>query len=178
MSKITLDYEDQMLLVEIEGYARDGYDDFQIAEILGISESAFSRNKRKKRADGSDSLLSLALRAGRRPLEVMVENSLYKRAMGMKVKTTTITRRWMVIEGMGETPVEVISETETEQEIPPDFNCIHLWLRAKKSDMYNIQPTRIDLTSAGKALEGPPRISEIKHVTISSDDVKKSEVDV
>lgn len=181
--KIHLDYNDPMFLLEVEGMARDGYDDSQIAEYHNVNVKTFSVNKHKKGEITTEnpkglSNLSLALNRGRRPLEVLIENSLYKRAMGMKITTKSVTKRWIVIEGMGDQPVEVISETETEQEIPPDFNSLHLWLRAKKPDMYNIQPTRLDITSAGKAIEGPPRVTEIKHVQIAATEVTKTEVDV
>lgn len=182
--KIRLDYNDPMFLLEVEGMARDGYDDCQISEYYGVSVTTFSLNKTKRgeitpeNPKGLSNLFN-ALARGRRPLEVLIENSLYKRAMGMKITTKTVTKRWIVIEGMNDGfPVEVVSETETEQEIPPDFNSLHLWLRAKKPDMYNIQPTRLDITSAGKSIEGPPRVTEIKHVQIAATEVTKTEVDV
>lgn len=182
ISKTKLDYNDPMFLLEVEGMARDGYDDSQIAEYFDVAPETFWRNKAKRGQITAEnpkglSQVSLALIRGRRPLEVLVENSLYKLAMGMKVTTKTRTTRWMVIEGMGESPVEVVSETETETELPPNFNALHLWLRAKKADLYNVQPQRLDITSAGKELTGPPRITEIKHVVVSSDTVKKIEAD-
>lgn len=187
ISKTRLDYDDPMFILEVEGMARDGYDDSQIAEYYNVAPETFNRNKLKKGNITPEnpkglSQISLALTRGRRPLEVLIENSLYKRGIGMTITTktkTVITQRLILPDGT-ETNTMVVKETETETEtqIPPDFNCMQLWLRAKKPDMYNIQPTRLDITSAGKAIEGPPRVTEIKHVQIAATEVTKTEVDV
>lgn len=173
-SRTALDYNDPMLLLEVEGLARDGYDDQQIAEILDVVPETFNRNKKKPGPDGKESQLSQALRKGRRPLSVLVENALYKRAIG-GFRTKSIQRRWMVVQGQP-TPVEVILETETE--MPPDTNAIGMWLRAHKADQYNpVVVQAIDHTTNGKDVNSLPVIARIEHVTVSSDDVIKTEAD-
>jgi hypothetical protein len=113
VSKANLDDSSPMLLLEIEGLARDGFDDGQIAEIMNVGPEAFSKNKRKKQADGSESLLKEALTKGRRPLSVLVENSLYKRAIGQTVKTTSTVRKWVVLPGVSSgQPVELVQEPD------------------------------------------------------------------
>jgi hypothetical protein len=178
--KTKLDYNDPMLLLEVEGLARDGYDDCQIAELLDVAAETFCRNKKKKQKDGSISQLSQALTRGRRPLNVLVENSLYKRAIGQTVKTKTTVRKWVVIPGLNnDMPVEVVSETETETEIPGSDLAQQFWLKNRKPDVYNIQPERVDLTSNGKEVGAePPRITKIEHVTVANSDVKKQDVEV
>lgn len=176
--KTRLDYSDPMVLLEIEGLARDGYDDCQIAEILDVAPQTFSRQKRKNKQDGSASDLSEALTKGRRPLSVLVENALYKRAVGQTVKTKSIVTKKVVIPGMNnDQPVEVLQETETHTELPGDVNAQLQWLKVHKPEMYNVQPERIDFTSKGKQLKEPPRIMKIEHVNINSDQVKKQEND-
>ncbi|SUJ19197.1 Uncharacterised protein [Sphingobacterium spiritivorum] len=124
------DYTDPMFLLQVEGWARDGYDDCQIAELLDLSAPHFSTLKT------SISELSKALKKGRQPLEVLVENSLFKRATGLKVKTTV--RKWVVMpDEKGEFQnVEVVQETETE--LPPDTGAAMAWLKHKKPEMWNI----------------------------------------
>ncbi|WP_165798996.1 bacteriophage terminase small subunit [Sphingobacterium corticibacter] len=119
-----------MFLLQIEGWARDGYDDRQIAELLDLSAEHFSRLK------SANPQLYQALKKGRQPLEVLVENSLFKRATGLKVKTTV--RKWVVMPNEdGEYQnVEVVQETETE--LPPDTGAAMAWLKHKKPEMWNI----------------------------------------
>lgn len=176
-TKVTLNYEDDMLLVECEGFARDGYDDYQIAEILGVETGTFSRNKRKKRKDGSPSLLSLALLRGRRPLDVFVENSLYKRCMGLKVTKTKTIKKLEFNPLTMENETVIYEETEIT-ELPPDVNAANLWLRNRKPDFWNAQTTKLDHTTNGKDMPAAvPMIAKIEHVTISSDQVATKEAD-
>ena len=72
------DFTDKELLVRIEGWARDGWEDKQIAEQLGYSAQWFCELK--------TNCIELAesLKRGRAPLDIVVETSLYKRAVGMK----------------------------------------------------------------------------------------------
>jgi hypothetical protein len=168
VAKTKLNYSDPMLLLEVEGLARDGFDDGQIAEILDVGPETFSRNKKKKKVDGSGSLLEEALSKGRRPLSVLVENSLYKRAIGQIVKTTSITRKWVLLPGVNnDQPVEVVHETITETELPGDVNAQALWLKHHKPDIYNVRPKTIDLTTCGKELNSEiPKIGLIQHISM------------
>ncbi len=124
------DYADPMFLLQIEGWARDGYDDCQIAEMLDLNPTYFCTKKLEFPE------LPKALKKGRQPLEVLVENSLFKRATGLKVKTTV--RKWVVMpnEDGEDQNVEVVQETETE--LPPDTGAAMAWLKHKKPEMWNI----------------------------------------
>jgi hypothetical protein len=168
--KNKLNYNDPMLLLEIEGLARDGYDDCQIAEILDVARETFCRNKKKKQADGSLSHLSQSLARGRRPLSVLVENALYKRAIGGYTLKTT-TKRWVLHPDGTQTDIQLIQEVETE--VAGDVSAQIKWLQTHKPDVYNVQPERVDITTKGKELTEPPRILKIEHVTINSDQVAK-----
>ncbi|MDR1631349.1 MAG: hypothetical protein LBR97_00405 [Dysgonamonadaceae bacterium] len=77
--KYTFDDSDNLLIAE--GLARDGLDNKDIAVYFGCDENYFST------LVTSIPELSKALKRGRKPLEIVVENSLYKRATGLKVKT-------------------------------------------------------------------------------------------
>lgn len=179
---IKVDFTDPMVLLEAEGYARHGYDDEQIAEMMGVVPETFCRHKKKKVVDDEgnkkESQLSQALRNGRKPLSVLVENALYKRAMG-GFKTKTIITKYEVIESVnGGQPINVKVVQETEIEHPPSEKALQLWLQSHVPDIY-APPTqsKIDLTNDGKAFDTTPLITKIEHVTINSDQVKKVEAD-
>ena len=67
-------------LLKIEGWARDGLTDEQIAHNMGISRSTLNEWK-KKYSDISDTL-----KRGKEVIDIMVENSLLKRALGYEYK--------------------------------------------------------------------------------------------
>lgn len=67
------DIKDKLTLVE--GWARDGLTDIQIAENLGISKDTFYEYK-KKYSDFSDSL-----KKGKEVIDYQVENALLKNAL-------------------------------------------------------------------------------------------------
>ena len=155
------DFEnDESVLLIVEGLARDGLDNKDIAKYFGYNEQYFSVlvNSRPK--------LSKALKKGRQPLEVMVENSLFRRAFG-GIKVKTQVRRFLEkrcdcegndnkcqeCKGTGKvliTDIELVQETITE--LPPDTGAAALWLKQKKSDVWNKQPIRVDTTTNGKEM--------------------------
>jgi hypothetical protein len=173
--KTRLDYNDSTLLLEVEGLARDGFDDQQIAEILDVSAKAFSRNKIKRvpvsaENPTGESALSKSLKKGRRPLSVMIENSLFKRAIGLTVKTITSNKKILLVDGEPKEFTEVIT---TETELPGDVNAQSFWLKHHKPDIYNQQPVKVDLTSGGKVVKNEtPRITHIEHITITDTNLK------
>lgn len=67
----------------IEGWARDGLTEEQIAANMGISRSTLSEWK-KKHSDISDTL-----KRGKEVVDRQVENALLKRALGYRYKETT-----------------------------------------------------------------------------------------
>lgn len=148
-------YKDPYFLLEIEGVARDGASDKDIAKYLQISATYLCEIKVKY-----PELVDAIARA-RRPLNVIVENAAYNRAIGMKVKT--ITRRYLdkkcdcgknpecpECKGTGRAKVpgtEVVQETETQ--LPPDPFSFNNWLKAKKPEIWNKEPIKVDITTDG-----------------------------
>lgn len=126
MAKPKFDFTDKHNLLKIEGWARDGWEDKQIAEALRYNETYFSELK------GLKSELSEALKRGRQPLDILVENSLYKRATGLKVKT--VVKRWMVLPDGTKTDTEILQETESE--VPPDTGAAMCWLKNRKPEIW------------------------------------------
>lgn len=73
-SKWETQIKDKLILVE--GWARNGLTDEQIAKNLGISKTTFYKYKKEH------SELSELLKKGKEVIDIQVENSLLKRALG------------------------------------------------------------------------------------------------
>jgi len=128
------DYGDPMLLLRVEGWARDGLDDKQVAGRLGVTPPHFC--KLKLRHPG----LSDALGKGRRPLGTLVENALLRRAVGMRVRT--------VVRELRDGREEAVRETETE--LPPDVGAAMAWLKHRKPGVWDTAArTRVELEASG-----------------------------
>ncbi|MGN0348226.1 MAG: transposase [Roseburia sp.] len=110
----------------IEGWARDGLTDMQIAENIGISKQTFYEWKRKY-ADFSDSL-----KKGKEVVDRQVENALLKRALGYKYKETTRERVTDKETGEG---VLVITKV-VEKEVIPDTTAQIFWLKNRKPEQW------------------------------------------
>jgi transcriptional regulator with XRE-family HTH domain len=74
-------YSDDFPLL-VEGYARRRMTDIQICECLGISQDTFYQYKKKY------SEFSEALKKGRKPIDIEVENALLKNALGYDYEET------------------------------------------------------------------------------------------
>jgi len=159
------DFTDQDNLLIVEGLARDGFDNKDVAAYFNYEETYFSN------LVNSLPQLSQALKRGRKPLEIVVENALYRRATG-GIKIKTQVRRFLekrcfcdgsdkeceICKGTGKemiTDTEIVQETITE--LPPDTGAAALWLKQKKSDIWNKQPIKIETTS-GENDQQPPKI--------------------
>ena len=70
-------------LLKIEGWARDGLTDKQVAHNMNIAESTLHEWKKKY------SVLSESLKRGKEVVDRQVENALLKRALGYEFKETT-----------------------------------------------------------------------------------------
>jgi transcriptional regulator with XRE-family HTH domain len=99
-------------LLLIEGWARDGLTDEQIAHNMGISRSTLAEWK-KKHSDISD-----ALKKGKEVIDRQVENALLKKALGYRYD-------------------EVVYEDGKEvrritKEVQPDTTALIFWLKNRK----------------------------------------------
>ena len=90
--------------------------------------------------------LSKALKNGRAPLELKVENTLYTKATGMKVKVQQAIKVKDVYydENGRRCENERIEIVELEQEIPPDTTASIFWLKNRKPEQWNKPAPRID----------------------------------
>lgn len=100
-------------LIKLEGWARDGLSDKQIAEEkIGISERTFTRWKEQY-----PSLMS-ALKQGKEVVDRSVENALLKRALGYSYEEITYE--------YGEESKRVTKEVQ------PDATSMIFWLKNRK----------------------------------------------
>lgn len=151
-AKPKYDYTDVDFLAGIEGLARDGLDDKQIAFIYHIDPTYFSHLQTKFPQ------LKQALKRGRKPLDIVVENSLYKRAVGLNVKS--ITKQWIEDDEGNRTGEIKITEVNTEY--PPDTGAACAWLKQRKPEIWNKQPIKIDHTSSDGTMTPKVNISPIE----------------
>lgn len=180
-------------LLKIEGWARDGLTDKQIACNMGIAYSTF-RNWRDKYP-----ALSAPLKRGKEIVDREVENSLLKRATGMKIKSSTykmvkvdksvldaqrlrflnkyklehpkLSKQELTMIAIEEVPTyERIKVMEYENELAPDVSAAIFWLKNRKPDLFRDQNfAELNKAQAEKAQ------AEVRKVKAEAD-IKEAEV--
>lgn len=115
-------YEEFVLpkLTLVEGWARDGLTDKQIADNLGISKDTFYKYKNRY-TDFSDSL-----KKGKEVVDYEVENALLKRALGYKYNEVTIE----------EADDGSIRRKTVTKEVIPDTTAQIFWLKNRKPNKW------------------------------------------
>ena len=103
-------------LLKIEGWARDGLTDKQVAHNMNIAESTLHEWKKKY------SVLSESLKRGKEVVDRQVENALLKRALGYEFKETT---QELTEDGMR------VTKVITKQQAP-DTTAQIFWLKNRK----------------------------------------------
>ena len=110
-------------LLMIEGWARQGLTDEQIAKNMGISYSTFREWKKRYSA------LSAALKKGKAPVDFEVENALLKRAIGFEYEETeTIIEE---IDGKQKKRIKKIKKVAL-----PEISAIIFWLKNRKPEQW------------------------------------------
>lgn len=123
-------------LILLEGWAREGLKDDDIANKIGISKSTFYEWK-KKYQEFSD-----ALKKGKAPVDFKVENQLLKSALGyfVTVKEPVKVRTKKQMKDKGTIEEEHIEYVDKEIYIPPSPICQFFWLKNRKSDRWRDKP--------------------------------------
>ena len=103
-------------LLTLEGWAREGLFDKQIAKNMGVSEATLN-NYKKKYPEVKE-----ALRKGKEVVDFEVENALFKRAIGYTIK---ITEQKIDKEGC-------VHDCERDLHIPGDVTAQIFWLKNRK----------------------------------------------
>ena len=113
-------------LTLIEGWARDGLIDEQIAANIGVTTTTFYDWK-KKYADFSD-----ALKKGKETSDYEVENALFKSATGYEYEERKEVQE--VVDGVMRKRVEI-----TRKQVPPNATSAIFWLKNRKPDKWRNQ---------------------------------------
>ena len=103
-------------LLKLEGYARDGLTDEQIAKNMGIALSTLKLWK-----NGHPAILA-ALKRGKEVIDIEVENALYKRAIGYTYEEVKEE----------EMPDGRVRRTVTIKEVAGDTTAQIFWLKNRK----------------------------------------------
>lgn len=139
-------------LLKLQGWARDGLIDEQIAENMGIVPSTLYEWKKKYPN------ISEALKKGKEVVDRQVENALLKRALGYEYEEKK-TEQWKDAEG---NPCEKI--TVTRKQIVPDTTAQIFWLKNRKSDVWR-DKHEVNSNSGEKAVE--------KYIRAIEEDMRK-----
>ena len=119
-------------LLKLEGWARDGLTDEQIAKNMGIALSTLKLWK-----NGHPAILA-ALKRGKEVIDIEVENALYKRAIGYTYEEVKEE----------EMPDGRVRRTVTTKEVAGDTTAQIFWLKNRKPaewrDKQNIEHTGKD----------------------------------
>lgn len=119
----------------IEGYARMGYSNAEIAEKLHIVPATLDKYVRLADEDERYAKIRDALQRGREQTDILVENALLKRAIGYKHKEIVKERK---IDQDGN--YELVITKVTQKEIPPDVGAATYWLEHRAQKRWNTNP--------------------------------------
>ncbi|BFN03901.1 transposase [Clostridium tetani] len=130
-SKYETHVKDKLILVE--GWARNGLTDEQIAKNLGIGLTTFYKYKKEH------SELSEALKKGKEVIDFEVENALLKRALGYEYEEVTQERvlrkdeKGQPITDIHGFPLyEMVVTKKVKKEVTPDTTAQIFWLKNRK----------------------------------------------
>lgn len=110
-------------LLMIEGWARQGLTDEQIASNIGIGTTTFYTWVDRF------PVIRESLKKGKAPVDFEVENALYKRAVGFEYEEVET----LIEEVNGETKKKV---KRTKRTAPPDTSAIIFWLKNRKPEQW------------------------------------------
>ena len=115
-------------LTLLEGWARDGLTDEQIAGNIGINTSTLYDWKNKF------SEISEALKKGKEVVDIQVENALLKRALGYDFQETRV-------EKSDKDGTKII---QTLKHIPADTTAQIFWLKNRRPDKWRDKPPEVN----------------------------------
>ena len=113
-------------LVRLEGWARDGLTEEQIAGKIGINRSTLQRWKL------THSNICNTLKKGKEVVDYEVENALLKRALGFWYTEETQERVYNRATG----DFEMVVTKSVKKYNPPDVIAIIFWLKNRKPDQW------------------------------------------
>ena len=116
-------------LLTVQGFARDGLTDAQIAQKIGISLSTYYEWQNKFPE------FSEAIKKGKAPVDVQVENALLKRALGYDYEEV-ITEVEEIPAGKGPDGQQIIRQKKhirkVTRHVPPEVAAQIFWLKNRR----------------------------------------------
>lgn len=134
-------------LLLIEGWARDGLTEEQIAHNMGVSYSSLKNWKNEYLA------ILTALKKGKEVVDREVENALLKRAKGFTTTEQVVSSK-KVVEYKDGKRVKEVSEPcviEVEKYYPPDTTADIFWLKNRKPEQWR-DKQNMDLGGESKVM--------------------------
>lgn len=115
-------------MLRIQGWARDGLSGEQISHNMGVANSTF------REWVGKFPALAAALKKGRAPVDIEVENKMLESAMGfyVNVREPIKLKRVRQKAGEGRIEEEYIEYAERQVYIPPSQTAQIFWLKNRK----------------------------------------------
>lgn len=124
-------------LLEIEAWARDGYLERHMFQLLGISETTFYKYKAEQPE------LAKALKVNKEIADIEIENALRKRALGFEYEEKTT-----IAEALPDGTIVRYKEKTVTKKVLPDVTAGIFWLKnrqpAKWRDAWKLQLTGKD----------------------------------
>lgn len=117
-------------LLKVEGWARDGLTDEQIAKNMGITAKTLYAWKNKYGE------ICKSLKKGKEVVDRQVENALFKRAIGYEYTETT--REAVRDPESGEVKMQVTKKVT--KQVVPDTTAQIFWLKNRKPDKWRDKP--------------------------------------
>ena len=113
-------------LIKLEGWARDGLTDEQIANNIGIETRTLYRWKEKY------SQICQSLKRGKDVIDMQVENALLKRALGYEYEEQT--KEVVRDPSTGKPEIKIIKTVK--KQVAPDVTAQIFWLKNRRPDKW------------------------------------------
>lgn len=146
-------------LILLEGWARDGLTDEQIAHNMGISRKTLAIWK-KEYSDIGDTL-----KKGKEVVDYEVENALLDKALGItKIIKKPIKLKEVIYDnGKRVSEKEHVEYADEEIYIPPDTTAQIFWLKNRRPDKWRDKPNEKDADIKNQGVVLLPAVEENGH---------------
>lgn len=114
-------------LLRLEAWARDGLTEEQIAKNMGVAASTLREWKKKYSA------ISAALKRGKEVVDIEVENTLLKRALGYEYTEERV-------ESGKDGAKKFIKTVQVTKHVSPDTTALIFWLKNRKPKEWRDKP--------------------------------------
>lgn len=118
-------------MLKLKSYAREGLNDKEIADHIGISKETFYKWI-KKYSDFSDSI-----KKGREPINTIVEDTFFETKLKPQFIKETTTETTIHYDANGKETGKSKHKKVTERYIPADTTAMLFYMKCRMSDKYN-----------------------------------------